>query len=152
MSWLSAQSDWWPDWPAMLWDAKAMSGTCPMLHVLLLSRTAEITSLQTKIFNNIAVKLHAWISNTPVHATFAWISVTNIRKSPSCNISINPSVMNCECLTFSCNWAQPKSHLYKQRSSTTSLSNFMPESATPPCMRHLHISHEHSKITVLQYL
>jgi hypothetical protein len=30
-----------------------------------------ITSLHTKIFNNIAIKLHAWISNTPAHATFA---------------------------------------------------------------------------------
>ena len=48
-----------------------------------------ITSLHTKIFNNIAIKLHAWISNTPAHATFAWISVTNIRQSPSCNISKN---------------------------------------------------------------
>ena len=45
--------------------------------------------LQTKIFNNIAVNLHAWISNTSVHATFACISLTNIRKSPSCNISKN---------------------------------------------------------------
>ena len=61
-----------------------------MLSVLLLLSTAEITPLQTKTCNNIAVKLHAWISNTPVHATFVWVSVTNIRKSPSCNISINP--------------------------------------------------------------
>jgi len=30
-----------------------------------------ITSLQTKIFNNVGIKLHAWISNTPTHATFA---------------------------------------------------------------------------------
>ena len=56
------------------------------------------------------------------------------------------SVMNCDCLAFSCNWAQPKSHLYKQRSATTSLSNFMPESATLPCMRHS------LGFTVLQYL
>ena len=56
------------------------------------------------------------------------------------HLAISPktiSVMNCECLAFSCYWAQPKSHLYKQRTATTSLSNFMPESATLPCMRHL---------------
>ena len=107
-----------------------------MLDVLLQLSTAEITSLQTKIFNNIAVKLHAWISNTPVHATFAYLSRTFENHRLAISLK-TPSVMNCECFTFSCYRAQPKSHLYKQRSSTTSLSNFMPESATLPCMRHL---------------
>ena len=48
-----------------------------------------VTCLQRQIFNNIAINLHACISTTSVHATFACMSLTNTRKSPSCNISKN---------------------------------------------------------------
>ena len=48
-----------------------------------------VTCLQRQIFNTIAINLHACISTTSMHATFACISLTNTRKSPSCNISKN---------------------------------------------------------------
>ena len=38
-----------------------------------------VTCLQRQIFNNIAINLHACISTTSVHVTFACISLTNIR-------------------------------------------------------------------------